>query len=384
MKEQSHWKSSLWFDAPTFAAYRHGRFIVAELKTVHQVLSTSSSAGGLNENVTHLVNHQSCEGADHKERYLEITEMGPEAYHATVCNELSVDPAAAAVMGTAANMIYAAHEPCVFENIRVDAIVTAGVESNATCAGDPAQWVETPKGWNKLAHIAGTINTIVVINQPLMPEAMVRSLLTIVEGKSAALMELGVSSRYSQDLATGTGTDQVCVAAPILHDGYAYKSAGPHSKLGELLGLAARTATRNAIRWQNGLEPSLTRSVFHALRRFGFLEAAFLEAMRSRLNEPLMRLLEKNKNAVIYEPQVAASAYAFAAVWDRVRYGVVPRSAAAEILRNQAATLAASLSARPELWHTFWKQLDVQMDRPLDAVYDAFALGWTAKWPSTN
>jgi adenosylcobinamide amidohydrolase len=287
-------------------------------------------------------------------------------------------------MGTAANMIYAAHESCVFENIHVDAIVTAGVESNAACAGDPAQWVETPQGWNKLAHTAGTINTMVIINEPLMPEAMVRGLVTIVEGKSAALIELGVSSRYSNDLATGTGTDQVCIAAPISRDRYAYQSAGPHSKLGELLGLAARTATKNALRWQNGLEPSLTRSIFHALRRFGFSETAFLDAMRKRLNEPLMRVLEKNKNAIIYEPQVAASAYAFAAVWDRVRFGVLPFDAAAEILRQQAATLAASLAARTELWNTFWAELQVNMDRPLEAVYDALALGWAAKWQSKD
>jgi adenosylcobinamide amidohydrolase len=277
-------------------------------------------------------------------------------------------------------MIYAAHETSVFEDLRVDAVVTAGVESNATCAGDPAEWIETAAGWNKMAQVAGTINTIVVVNQPVMPEALVRALLTMTEGKTAALTELGISSRYSQDLATGTGTDQVCVAAPLAKNRYAYKSASPHTKLGEMLGLTTRTATRNALRWQNGLEPSLTRSIFHALRRFGFSETGFIEAMRPRLNEPLLRLLEKNKNAVMYEPQVAASAYAFAAVWDRVRFGVLPASAAREVLRQQAATMAASLSAQTENWHGFWRQLDVTMDRPLDAVYDAIALGWAAKW----
>jgi adenosylcobinamide amidohydrolase len=279
-------------------------------------------------------------------------------------------------------MIYAAHEMTSFEDIRVDAIVTAGVESNATCAGDPADWIETQAGWNKLAKVAGTINTIVVINQPVMPEALVRTLMTITEGKSAALTELGVSSRYSQDLATGTGTDQVCLAAVMSDNRYAYRSASPHTKLGELLGLATRTATRNALRWQNGLEPSLTRSLLHALRRFGFTEAAFMQAMAQRLSQPLHQLLEKNKNAVMYEPQVTASAYAFGAVWDRVRYGVLPSSAARDILRQQAANIAGSLAAQLENWHTFWRQLDVNMDRPLDAVYDALALGWTAKWQS--
>jgi hypothetical protein len=195
------------------------------------------------------------------------------------------------------------------------------------------------------------------------------------------LTELGISSRYSQDLATGTGTDQVCVAAPVAGD-YAYTATNPHSKLGELLGQAVRAATKQALRWQNGLEPSHTRTIAHALRRFGFSEKAFLEAMKNRLSESAMRLLEKNQNAVLYEPQVAAAAYAFASVLDRLRFGVLPASAGRDVLRYQAATMAASLSARTEMWHRFWQQLDAPPDRPLDAVYDALAAGWTAKWES--
>src|SRR6185295_14579429 len=109
-----------------------------------------------------------------------------------------------------------------------------------------------------MIEVAGTINTIIVINQPLKPEAQIRALLTSTEGKSAALMELGVSSRYSCDLATGTGTDQISVAAPIDENRYAYGATNPHSKLGELLGHVTRTATKHALRWQNGLELSLT------------------------------------------------------------------------------------------------------------------------------
>jgi adenosylcobinamide amidohydrolase len=287
-------------------------------------------------------------------------------------------------MGTAANMIYAAHEVASVAELRVDAIVTAGVEANAICAGDTAEWIETPSGWNKVQQVAGTINTIILVNQPLAPEAFVRALMTVTEGKTAALNELSVSSRYSQDLATGTGTDQVCLAAPIGKERYAYTSASPHTKLGELLGGAARQATKHALKWQNGLEPSLTRSLSHALRRFGFSDTVFLEAMRTRLNEALFGLLEKNKNAVFYEPQAAAAAYSFAAILDRVRFGVIPLSAARDVLRQQAATLAASLSAQLAEWYFFWQQLDVNLDRPLDAVYDAAALGWTAKWHSKD
>jgi hypothetical protein len=242
--------------------------------------------------------------------------------------------------------------------------------------------VETPSGWNKLAEVAGTINTIVVVNQPLKPEAQIRALLTATEGKSAALMELGVSSRYSRDLATGTGTDQICLAAPIEDGRYAYGATNPHSKLGELLGRVTRTATINALRWQNGLEPSITRSLIHALRRFGFSESTFLDAMRQRLGDSSMELLEKNRNAVLFEPQAAAAAYAFASVLDRIRFGVLPPSIGRDVLRHQAATIAASLSTQIERWSTFWRQIEVDVNQPMNAVYDAIRLGWMAKWES--
>ena len=229
-------------------------------------------------------------------------------------------------------------------------------------------------------HVAGTINTIVLVNQPLKPEAQIRAVLTITEAKSAALMELGISSRYSQDLATGTGTDQICVGVPLVRGAFEYSATNPHSKMGELLGVAVREATKDALRWQNGLEPSFTRSLNHALRRYGFSEAGFLDAMKTRLPEASMRLLQKNQNAVFFEPQVAAAAYAFAAVLDRVRFGVLPPAAARDVLRQQAATLASSLSAKTDAWYSFWQQLHVDMSRPLDAIYDAAALGWISKW----
>jgi adenosylcobinamide amidohydrolase len=354
--------------------------VIVELNSTHRVASTSSCVGGLKDDIRHLVNHQSCEGSGHNDRFLVIHEAGLDGYHHKVCEELELAPQRTAVMGTAANMIYSAHETAAFDEFRVDAIVTAGVEGNAATSGDPSQWVETPSGWSKAPQVAGTINTMVIVNQPLKPEAQVRAILTMTEGKSAALMELGISSRYSQDLATGTGTDQICLAAPIVEGAYEYVATNAHSKLGELLGTAVRAATKDALRWQNGLEPSFTRSLMHALRRFGFSEASFLAEMQKRLPASSMELLEKNKNSVIYEPQVAASAYAFAAVVDRVRFGTLPSSAARDVLRQQAANMATSLAAMPESWYRFWEQLHVELDRPLDAIYDAAALGWTAKW----
>jgi hypothetical protein len=52
------------------------------------------------------------------------------------------------------------------------------------------------------------------------------------------------------------------------------------------------------------------------------------------------------------------------------------------VLRHQAATIAASLSTQIEQWNEFRRQIDVDVNQPLSAVYDALALGWKAKWNS--
>ena len=204
--------------------------------------------------------------------------------------------------------------------------------------------------------------------------------MTMTEGKSAALRDLAVSSRYSQDLATGTGTDQYCIAAPLDKTRVPKTNAGHHAKLGELIGKSVRRATLEALRWQNGLEGSYTRSVFHALKRFGFREDRFLQAMERRLKAGDFALLKKNLKSVVYEPRVSAAAYGFAAVWDRVRYGTLSHALADPVLRQQAAILATSLAARPDVWLSCYEQLRVDENAFLEVVYDAFALGWRLKW----
>src|SRR5258705_277209 len=121
-----------------FELRRRGRMLVAELAAPHLVLSTSLCNGGQTTHVRFLLNHQSCEGTGHHERFREIIESGNEGYHERVCGEAGVPPAATAMMATAANMNYAAVVTRADGDVTVTAVVTAGVEGNATCAGDPA------------------------------------------------------------------------------------------------------------------------------------------------------------------------------------------------------------------------------------------------------
>jgi adenosylcobinamide hydrolase len=202
----------------------------------------------------------------------------------------------------------------------------------------------------------------------------------MTEGKSAALQRLAVPSCYSSDLATGTGTDQFCVAAPRGGD-RPLTSASPHMKLGELIGLTVRRATGEALRWQNGLEASLTRGLFHALGRYGLKEAEVYDGLAPLLDPSDLELLKKNSKAAFFEPLVGAAAHALATVLDRVRHGTIPASSAPDAVVQQAATLASSLAARPEAWPEFRAQLHRSADKdPRSLVLAAIALGWMAKW----
>ena len=373
--------------APEFRLVRNGRFVFAELLVPHRVLSTSARNGGQREGLRFLVNHQSCEGTDHRERHAQIT--GGEEYHNAACGEIGLDPAMVAMMQTAANMNYAAVVAASDQDVTVTAVVTAGVHGNAACAGDPASWRETETGWEKEAApvpVTGTINTMLLVNHALTEGALARAVITMTEAKSAALQRLAVRSLYSADFATGTGTDQYCVAAVLRRDsegsgGKAFISTSPHSKLGELIGVTVRDATLEALRWQNGLEVSSTRLVFHALGRYGVREADCLTELAPLLSERELELLKKNFQSVVFEPKVAATAYAIAAVLDRIRVGTLPGSAARDIFRQQLATLASSLAAKPDAWPEFYERLaDVDPEKAARGVYAAIALGWSHKW----
>ena len=367
-------------EQPAFDLRRSGRFLVADLKEPHHVVSTSVRHGGQVDYVRHLLNHQSCEGSAHHERHRAMTEAGLDGYHGQVCGELGLPAERTAVMGTAANMNYIAIARESDEDVVVVAAVTAGVEGNATAAGEPATWRESGSGMEKVPAYAGTINTILHVSLPLTPAAMARVVVVMTEGKSAALHRLAVPSKLHVDLATGTGTDQYCVAAPSA-GGRVLTSASPHMKLGELVGLAARNATIEALRWQNGLEASYTRGVFHALGRYGIREATLFEDIAPFLGDGDLELLKRNSKAAFYEPMVGASAHALATVCDRVRYGTIPQSVAVDAMVQQAAALAANLAAQVDRWAEFRAMLRPHGNGDVKAlVLNALALGWSEKW----
>lgn len=152
-------------------------------------------------------------------------------------------------------------------------------------------------------------------------------------------------------------------------------------KLGELIGVATRNATVEALRWQNGLEASYTRGLFHALGRYGVREATIFEDIAPYLDEPHLELLRKNAKAAFYEPLVGAAAHTLATVSDRVRYGTLPDSVGPDAMTQQAASLAASLAAQVHRWAEFRAALRPHATGDVKTLaLRAIALGWSEKW----
>ncbi|MES2939602.1 MAG: adenosylcobinamide amidohydrolase [Pseudomonadota bacterium] len=365
---------------PGFTVYRAGRFLVAELAGPHRVLSTSVRNGGQSDRIGFLMNHQSCEANAHLERHDVMHANGLDTYHDVACAEAGLAPDAVALMGTAANMRYAGIVEHCDEHLGVTAIVTAGVAGNAACAADPTTWREGAGRFEKTPPYAGTINAMLLLDRPLAAHALAQAAMVVAEAKAGALQRLGVRSRYSPDFATGTTTDQFCIACPR-EGAPALGSTSTGVRAGELVGRAMRDATLEALRWQNGLEPSYARGLFHALGAYGLTEAYFTANIGAHLDGRGLALLQANLNAVVYDPLVGAPALALASVLDRMRHGALPASAAREALRQQAACLAAGLAAQPERWLEFYRGLgELDPQQPAQIALRAIALGWSAKW----
>ncbi len=363
-----------------FKASRFGRFLVVRLRSDHRVLSTSACTGGERLNVHYLVNHQSCEACGDVVRQESISRLGLDAYHQQVCADLGIDYAKTALMGTAASMACAAHRTLEFEELRADAFVTAGVKGNAARAGDPASWSETEKGWQEVPALGGTINVILLLNFALTRSAHTRAAVTMTEAKSAALSDLAVPSLYSSGIATGTGTDQFCLASPVGTGVPPRDSTSPHTKAGEIIGRAVRDAVGEALCWQNGLDPSATCGFFHALGRFGLTRERVMDSLAALLGESEFALLEQNHKAVFCDPSVGAEAHAVAAVLDRAAAGGLPRPAVAEALRLHGACLACAVAAKVQDWPNFYSVLGHGREDPIDLIARALAAGWAAKW----
>lgn len=178
------------------------------------------------------------------------------------CDRLDVDYNYATGLITLAEMKNVSIVNKSFRNVDVTAVVTAGVRTNASRAGDPASyWQE-----NDEFHF-GTINVILLTNVCLDESTLTDAFMTITEAKTVALNNLKIPSQYSNGFATGTGTDGVAIFSNT-DSKERLTNAGKHSKLGELIANSVIEAIFKAIGKQVWITSKSQSNALVRLNRF--------------------------------------------------------------------------------------------------------------------
>jgi len=289
---------------------RYDDSIVACLAGKRSVLSTAPLNGGRRDDLKWIFNHGG-------ETSGEMKAPTYEGHVAVVASELGLAPEYSSGMSTAAHMENASVKTLAFEDTSVTAVVTGGIDVNAGRVGDEALWHE--RG-GKIAFVAGTINILLFIDAHLTEGALVRSLVTCTEAKTAAIQELLVPSRYSTGLATGSGTDGTIIVAnpqaPVK-----LTDAGKHFKLGELIGRTVMAAVKEALFLQTGLCPERQMDIIRRLDRFGVTEDALIERLYEK-GLPYKGFTERFES-IRRERTLVAKSSAYAHILDQLSWGMI-------------------------------------------------------------
>lgn len=387
--EETTMKIDTFYDGVSL--FRRDKILYGQFHVPHLVISTCRAAGGVQWDIDYVLNHQSCEPKDH---HRDMNYRDATGYRQSICTQVDLPPEKCVTMGTAANMHHAAIVKEKFRDLEVIAVVTGGVETNAGRAGDPASVLEKEDGFESLKDQEkteikpGTINTMLFISQPLTEAAITRAIMTATEAKGAALQELAINSRYSDGLATGTGTDQIIISAPNPPtDQYRLTWAGKHSKLGELIGTTVKEAVKQTLACQNGITPAGQCSAKIHLERFGCSKESMLDGICTHLQEEQAELLGNNFHAVNRDPIVVAGVATLAHLHDKFAWGILPPTCRMEIMGAAAAQLACSVGdnyARMDIYRNQLGELLQDLDNRtfLKLCYHALALGFSDKWES--
>jgi ABC-type Fe3+-hydroxamate transport system substrate-binding protein/adenosylcobinamide amidohydrolase len=224
------------------------RSLVIDLKTPMATLSTLE---GQKEGIKTIINHYTPPSnwrIDHNH--------GIDSIRKRICSALKLNKNKTSILITGADMNNVAVNKESYKKLEVYAFVTAGISSNAMRMGrDEGRFYEP-----------GTINIIIMPNMQMSRRAMARTIITVTEAKTAALLDMDIRSSYENGAyrATGTGTDNVLV---LEGKGRFLDNAGGHTKLGELIARAVYKGVKKAIAKQNKI--TAQRNIFQRLKKRG-------------------------------------------------------------------------------------------------------------------
>ncbi|MDQ8203136.1 adenosylcobinamide amidohydrolase [Pelagicoccus sp. SDUM812003] len=368
--------------------YRKEKIAYAQFLVPHRVLSTCRLNGGLREDLEYLYNHQSCEPANHTGTDLcHVAVKHPARYQERITSKAGIPYEKSASLGTAANMHNAAIAREQFLDLEVVAVTTAGVGGNGGRAGDPASYYQSEDGAKPISALppqAGTINSLLFVSEELSPGALVVASTVMAEAKASVLQELSTPSRYSEGIATGTGTDQIGIASRI-GTRIRHTDANKHSKLGELIGTVLRRSLFEALNLQAGMTPDSRRSSIVALQRLGETQERFIAGVKSGLSESDAGLFERNFLAANHDPVTVSCIQALVHLRDQFVWGVLPLSCLREIMVPHLVRIASVVSGKELVSEIVLEAIGEQaigIERNvfLELIHCCFSIGFSEKW----
>ena len=301
---------------------------------------TSWLNGGYSEDLSAIFNHQLSQ--ENIEKYYEggisdfLIGLASDFYE---CLDLRGDRLSGLV--TSAEMEHYSIVCESYRDIEVVAITTAGVRFNAVSAGDSASYYEINANYEldlEDNHNPGTINTILLINTRLDESSLLLAEMIATEAKSVALRELMVSSNYSNNVATGTGTDGIAIFSNLESENFT-DNVSNHAKIGELIARAVINSVKDALNKSQWLTPAYQSDALVRLDRFQYnLDDFYMNYLKigdeEDKKEFILSLLKVSKN-----PELVANVSLIIHLLDQYRYGLLSRktvlNVSQSLLENQ-------------------------------------------------
>lgn len=295
--------------------------LIIRFNSKRHVASTADYNGGYREDLDYIFNH-SCIREWESTNNLKLRGDNLEEHFQALAVALHLPADKACGLSTAARIENNAIVSLTYQTLEVTAIVTAGIDHNAGRAGDPAGFNEFT---NEIeAPFAGTINIILLINANLSPGVLTRAIVTATEAKTAALQELLANSMYSEDLATGSGTDGIIAVSNPEADLKLYIS-GKHAILGELIGRSVKQAVKEALKKQSGMDTVRQSSLEWQNKRYGITAEKIKSCCHQQFPDRMIpdAALDEAIQKVITDNRLVAGVAAIIHLIDQYRWGLL-------------------------------------------------------------
>lgn len=244
--------------------------IILDFAGKRKTVSTSVLNGGSREDLAGVFNYNCLA----EEMAVALHEETYEKELRANAKSLGLPPDAVTGLSTAAWMEMASVQRETFRDLEICAVVTGGVDANATRVCDPASYYEESGDYHRLEP--GTINILLHFNCNMPIGTLTRAMTTAVEAKVTAVEELLIGSRYSSGLATGSGTDGLILVCDAESDNY-LTDAGEHGKLGELIGIVVKRAVKDSLYRQTGAGAPRQHKLTVRVQRYGITEGSLWE-----------------------------------------------------------------------------------------------------------